>query len=62
MVVMADSESKCFLFEAFYLNPREPFFEPKQGILAISLLDRESTAVLVTEAGRVIFVPITNPE
>ena len=56
-IVMADSQGDCYLFEAFYLTPGAPFYNSEHRVTSISFLFDASIALLVTESGKIQFVP-----
>jgi hypothetical protein len=58
MVVLADANGDCYFFEAFFLNPKDRFLRAEAKVLAIALLDRESTAVMAMDNGKVLFAPV----
>jgi hypothetical protein len=55
-VVMADSTGKCFLFEAFFLEVKEAFFQSPAKVVSLSFCVSESAAVIVTEMGTLAIV------
>lgn len=56
-IVMVDSESNVYHFEAYYLNLGHPFHKLGDPIIGTSFIKDASIAILLTANGRAIFLP-----
>ena len=57
-IAMADDQGDCYIFEAFYLNITAPFYNSESQVASIFYMNMESVAVLVSQNGKVTFVPV----
>lgn len=57
-ITFADDQGDCYIFEAFYLSPGSPFHNSESRVYSIFYMNRDSLAVLVTENGKIVFVPV----
>ena len=57
-IAMADDQGDCYIFEAFYLNITAPFYNSESPVASMFYMNMESVAVLVSQNGKVTFVPV----